>query len=115
MIVYGIPNCDTLKKATTWLKKNNIPFEFYDYKKQGISKKKLKEWCRYFGWENVLNKNSTTFKELNVEEQQAITNETVAINLMMDKTSCIKRPIVEFDGKYLIRFKEEEYKEALLK
>lgn len=114
MIVYGIPHCDTIKKAIIWLKKNNITFEFHNYKTEGISKKKLKEWCNYFGWENVLNKNSSTFKELDVEEQQAIINEAAAINLMMDKTSSIKRPIVEFDGKYLIRFKEEEYKQQLL-
>jgi Spx/MgsR family transcriptional regulator len=114
MIVYGIPNCDSVKKAFTWLKENNVQFEFHNYKTDGISKQKLKEWCKHFGWQNVLNKKSTTYKELSIDEQEAITNEAAAINLMVDKTSSIKRPIVEFDGKYLMRFNEEEYHQQLL-
>ena len=113
MIVYGIPNCDSVKKAFTWLKANNVQFEFHNYKTEGISKKKLKEWCRHFGWENVLNKKSTTYKNLGIEAQNAIMNETAAINLMVDNTSSIKRPIVEFHGKYLMGFNEEEYNQQL--
>jgi len=71
------------EKAFTWLKANNVQFNFHNYKTDGISKKKLKEWCKHFGWENVLNKKSTTYKELSIEEQKAITNEAAAINLMV--------------------------------
>ena len=64
IIVYGIPNCDTTKKAMTWLKKNKIDFSFHDYKQQGISKEKLEEWCNKEGWEIIFNKRSTTWREL---------------------------------------------------
>jgi arsenate reductase (glutaredoxin) len=112
--VYGIPNCNTVKKAIDWLKQNNLQYEFHDYKKLGITKDKLKEWSKHFGWENVLNKKGTTWAELTNEEKAVVTNEKAAINLMVDKTSSIKRPIIEANGKYLIRFNEEEYKDVLL-
>jgi Spx/MgsR family transcriptional regulator len=114
MIMYGIPNCNTVQKATNWLKQHDVSFTFHDYKKNGISKKKLKEWCRHFGWENILNKKGTTWQELSDEEKNKITNDAAAIDLMAEKTSCIKRPIVEVDGKYLIRFNEEEYQQTIL-
>jgi Spx/MgsR family transcriptional regulator len=112
--MYGIPNCDTVKKASVWLKQNNLPFTFHDYKKQGITSKKLKEWCKHFGWENVLNKNSTTWKELSGEQRNAIKNVATAINLMSEKPSIIKRPIVEANGNLLLRFNEAEYRQVLL-
>jgi Spx/MgsR family transcriptional regulator len=113
MVMYGIPNCNTVKKVSDWLKEHNVSFQFHDYKKEGISKKKLKEWCRHFGWENVLNKKGTTWQELSEEEKNLVSNEAAAIKLMCEKTSCIKRPITEVNGHYLIRFNEEEYKSAL--
>lgn len=112
--VYGIPNCNTVKKATDWLKQNKLPYEFHDYKKLGITKEKLKEWCNYFGWETVLNKKGTTWQALSDEEKQAVTNQKSAIKLMVEKTSIIKRPVIEANGKYLLRFNEEEYSEVLL-
>lgn len=115
MILYGIPNCNTVKKVIDWFKQNKLDFTFHNYKTEGISKKKLKEWCKHFGWQNVLNTNGTTWRDLSDEEKALITNEKTAIAFMFENTSAIKRPIVEADDKYLIRFKEEEYKQALLK
>jgi arsenate reductase len=112
--VYGIPNCDSVKKALDWLKLHKLLYEFHDYKKQGISKGKLKEWSKHFGWENLLNKASTTWKGLSEEEQNAVKSEASAIKVMMENTSAIKRPVIEAGGKYLVRFNEEEYKKHLL-
>jgi Spx/MgsR family transcriptional regulator len=112
--MYGIPNCNTVKKASDWLKQHKLAFEFHNYKKEGISKKKLKEWCKHFGWENVLNKKGTTWQELSEEEKDQVTTEAAAIKFMMQNTSSIKRPIIEAGGKLLIRFNEEEYREALI-
>ena len=113
--MYGIPNCNTVKRASDWLKEHDVPFSFHDYKKEGISKKKLKQWCKYFGWENVLNKRGTTWLELIDEEKDAITNEDTAIAFMKNNTSSIKRPILEAEGTLFIRFNEEEYSQLLSK
>jgi Spx/MgsR family transcriptional regulator len=112
--LFGIPNCNSVKKAIKWLKNNNVPYQFHDYKKEGITKKKLKEWCDYFGWEKVLNKAGTTWRELSEEEKNAVTTQQRAIDLMAEKTSSIKRPITEANGTCLIRFNEDEYRQVLL-
>ena len=113
--LYGIPNCGTVKKAQNWCKENGVAYEFHDFKKLGISTQKLKEWSKVFGWENLLNKNGTTWRGLSAQQQEAIVNEKAAIALMMDHTSIIKRPVVEANGKYLLRFDEQQYRETLLK
>ena len=115
MTVYGIPNCNTVKKAQDWLKENHLSFEFHNFKKEDITAEKLTEWFDVFGWEKVINKNGLTFKKLNKEEQAAINSASQAIIYLMTNTSAIKRPIVEIDGKaVLLGFKEEEYAEKLL-
>lgn len=91
--IYGIPNCDTIKKTLTWFKDQNIPYEFHDYKKSGITKAKIEEWLTQRPWEEIVNRNSTTWKELSDAEKPQNQNE--AILLMMEKNSVIKRPIVE--------------------
>ena len=93
--VYGIPNCDTVKKAVTWLSDNKIGFEFNDYKKKGITVMKLKLWCKQVGWEALLNKKGTTWKKIDPAVQATITNEKAAIALLTENTSMIKRPLVE--------------------
>lgn len=93
--VYGIPNCGTVKKALTWLEAHQIPFEFHNYKKQGISATKLKNWSSQLGWETVLNKKSSTWRGLTPEVQASITNEKSAIKLLIEHTSGIKRPLIE--------------------
>jgi Spx/MgsR family transcriptional regulator len=112
--VYGIPNCNTVQKAIAWLKDKQLPFEFHDYKKEGITKAKLKEWSKHFGWTNILNKNGTTYKELSDEMKSAIVDEKSAVHFLEENTSGIKRPIIEYNGEYLIRFDEQQYNDVLL-
>lgn len=114
MVVYGIPNCNTVKKALDWLKANQIDFEFHDFKKKGVTAEKLAEWFNAFGWEKVINKNGLTFKKLTKEQQAEINSPESAISYLMQNTSAIKRPIVEQNGKaILISFNEEQYQEVL--
>lgn len=114
MIVYGIKNCNTVKTALDWLKKNKIDFEFHDYKSKGISDAKLKEWSKQVGWESLVNKRGTTWRQLDEATQAAVKNEKSAIALMKEKTSVIKRPLIEEDGKVVVLgFDEEEYKKKL--
>lgn len=114
MIVYGIKNCNTVKSALEWLKKNNIEFEFHDYKKLGINQSKLGEWSKQVGWESLVNKRGTTWRQLDETTQKKITNEKAALALMMEKTSVIKRPLVEKNGKVLLLgFDETEFEKKL--
>ncbi len=104
--VYGIPNCDTIRKTLDWYKKKNIRVEFYDYKKYGIKKEKLAAWCKEVGWELLLNKKSTTWRSLPPAEQQLVTNEKIAIQLMIEYPSIIKRPVIEMNNKIMVGFNE---------
>lgn len=114
MIVYGIPNCNTVKKSLDWLKENKIDFEFHDFKKKGITVEKLNEWCKVFGWETVLNRKGLTWKKLSKEEQVNINNQEKAIAYLIDNTSSIKRPVIEKDGQpVLISFDESLYAKTL--
>lgn len=114
MIVYGIKNCDTVKKALNWLKANNKVFEFHDYKKEGITTEKLQSWCSQVGWENLLNRRGTTWRKLDEETRNAVTDETQAVNVMLTNTSIIKRPVIEKDGKVLmVGFDEASYSAKL--
>lgn len=111
MIVYGIKNCNTVKSAIDWLKKNNVEFEFHDYKTQGVDKSKLKEWAKQIGWERLVNKRGTTWRQLDEAIQNKTKDEASAIMLMQEKTSVIKRPLIEKDGKVIVLgFEETEYK-----
>lgn len=112
--VYAIPNCNTVKKALDWLKANKVAFEFHDYKKKGITTPILTSWCKQLGWEALINKKGTTWKQLPKEIQASITTQKAAIALMMEKTSIIRRPLIEENEKViLIGFDESEYKKAL--
>jgi len=114
MIVYGIKNCNTVKSAVEWLTKNKIEFEFHDYKKSGITASKLSDWSRQVGWESLVNKRGTTWRQLDEASQKKVTNEKSAIALMLEKTSLIKRPLIEKNGKVvLLGFDEDEYKKKL--
>ncbi len=112
--IYGIPNCDTTKRAIAWLKKNEISFTFHDYKKEGISLVKLLEWAKLSDWEILLNKKGTTWKNIDPSIQATITNSNLASSLMQDQTSLIKRPILELAGTILVGFSETIYKENLM-
>ncbi|HEX2684873.1 MAG TPA: ArsC family reductase [Ferruginibacter sp.] len=111
--VYGIPNCDTTKKAIGWLKKNNIDFSFHDYKLDGVSKQKLSAWCDAVGWERIFNKRSTTWRELTKAEQVKVVDQQSAIKIMMANNSIIKRPVIETDKKILVGFNEGEITKQL--
>src|SRR4051812_21744687 len=104
--LYGIPNCDTTKKAMNWLNKNKIAYAFHDYKQEGITKAKLEEWSKKAGWETVFNKRSTTWRELPVAEQNKITDQSSAIKVMLENNSIIKRPIIESGGELIIGYNE---------
>src|SRR6187551_1783670 len=114
MIVYGIKNCNTVKSALDWLKKKKIEYEFHDYKAKGISEAKLKSWSKQVGWESLVNKRGTTWRQLDEAVQKKVTNEASAIALMQEKTSVIKRPLIEEDGKVLaLGFDEQQYSKVL--
>ena len=116
MIVYGIKNCNTVKSALEWLKKNKIDFEFHDYKSKGITETKLKSWSKQVGWESLVNKRGTTWRQLDEKTQSQITNESSAIGLMKEKTSVIKRPLIENNNDVLaLGFDEENYKTVFSK
>ncbi len=115
MIVYGIKNCNTVKAAIDWLTKNKVIFEFHDYKKAGITAAKLSVWCQQVGWESLVNKRGTTWRKLNEIDQRKVTNEKAAIALMIEKSSVIKRPLIEQEGKVLLLgFDEADYKNTFI-
>lgn len=109
--VYGIPNCDTVKKVRSWLDTNGIAYTFHDYKKAGTDPAKLKEWCTAKGWDTILNRAGTTFKKLPDDAKTGL-DEAKAIALMLDQPSMIKRPVVEHCGGILVGFKPIEWDAA---
>ena len=106
--LYGIRNCDTMKKAWTWLDAAGVAYDFHDYKKAGITEAKLAEWAKVVGWETLLNRAGTTFRKLPDADRANLT-QAKAIALMVAQPSMIKRPVLEADGKLLVGFKPEEY------
>jgi len=110
--LYGIPNCDTVKKARKWLDAKGIDHAFHDYKKQGADAGKLAEWCDKAGWEKVLNRAGTTFRKLPDADKDGI-DAAKAVRIMEANPSCIKRPVVEHKGGLLVGFKEAEWDESL--
>lgn len=110
--VYGIPNCDTMKKARRWLEANGVEYEFHDYKKQGVPEKKLKAWVNKAGWDQVLNKRGTTWRKLDDPVKENI-DEIQAINIMLENPSIIKRPILETGDTLLIGFNDADYQQLV--
>jgi arsenate reductase len=111
--IYGIKNCDTMKKARAWLDKRGVQYGFHDYKAFGIEKGKLEGWAKKAGWETLLNKGGTTFRKLPDKDKEGLT-EAKAIKLMLAQPSMIKRPVLELGGgKLLVGFKPEQYQAAL--
>ena len=112
LTLYGIPNCDTVKKARTWLDAQGIGYAFHDYKKAGADAAKLAAWCETAGWDKVLNRAGTTFRKL-PDTDKADLDQAKAVTLMAANPSCIKRPIVEYPGGVLVGFKEADWAAAL--
>ncbi len=107
--VYGIPNCDTVKKAMAWLKENNVAFEFHNFKKEGITIKKLKAWLKSSSLEKVLNKKSIAYKNLTADEKQHASIKMDALKLMQVNTNLIKRPVIEIAGTILNGFNKDKF------
>jgi arsenate reductase len=111
--IYGIKNCDTMKKARAWLDKHGVEYAFHDYKTRGIDRDHLERWTKKVGWETLLNRAGTTFRNLPDKDKQAVT-EKKAVALMLDQPSMIKRPVLDLGGgKMLVGFKPEIYDGAL--
>ncbi|MDM7956725.1 ArsC family reductase [Blastomonas sp.] len=109
--IYGIPNCDTMKKARVWLEAQGMDYDFHDYKKSGITPDKLNAWADIVSWEVLLNKAGTTFRKLPDSDKHDITRDK-AIALMVEQPSLIKRPVLEYSGGVLVGFKPDLYAEA---
>lgn len=110
--VYGIKNCDTVKKALKWLDSNNIAYQFHDLRRDGVTKSDLQQWTDTVGWEVLLNKRSTTWRQLDDKDKNNI-DVNKAITLMMTNPTLIKRPVVTNGKTTLVGFKEADYKKAL--
>lgn len=109
--IYGIKNCDTMKKARAWLDRRGVEYVFHDYKTEGIDKSHLEKWAKQAGWETLLNRAGTTFRKLPDKDKDNIT-EKKALALMLAQPSMIKRPVLEAGKKLLVGFKPEDYAKA---
>jgi arsenate reductase len=109
--LYGIRNCDTVKKARAWLDARGVTYDFHDYKASGIDAARLRAWVKAVGWERLLNRAGTTFRKLPDADKAGI-DEVKALTLMLAQPSMIKRPVVEGGGKLLVGFKPEDFAEA---
>jgi arsenate reductase len=109
--IYGIKNCDTMKKARAWLDDRGVAYDFHDYKSAGIEHARLERWTNEVGWETLLNRAGTTFRKLTDKDKDGLTQKK-AIALMLDQPSMIKRPVLDVGGRLLVGFKPDEYANA---
>jgi Spx/MgsR family transcriptional regulator len=100
-IVYGIPNCDTVKKARAWLAAQGVDYTFHDFRKQGVPAAHLDRWIAELGWEKLVNRNGTTWRKLDAKTQSAVTDAASAARLMQENVSVIKRPVVEWGKQHI--------------
>lgn len=113
--IYGIKNCDTMKKARAWLDKHGVAYAFHDYKAAGVERDQLERWCKKVGWEMLLNRAGTTFRKIS-DKDKASLDARKAIALMLAQPSMIKRPVLELGGgKLLVGFRPETYAEVVLR
>ena len=110
--MYGIRNCDTIKKARSWLDAHDVEYDFHDYKSAGIDRERLERWCKELGWEVLLNRAGSTFRKL-PDADKKVSDTRKAIALMLAQPSMIKRPVLELGGRLLVGFKPELYKNAV--
>lgn len=110
--LYGIPNCDTVKKARAWLDAAGVAYEFHDYKREGADPARLARWAAAVGWERLLNRAGTTFRKLDETDKQGL-DEPRALALMAAQPSLIKRPVVEHPGGLLVGFRADDFAAAL--
>jgi Spx/MgsR family transcriptional regulator len=107
--LYGIPNCDTIKKAKKWLDENAIEYTFHNFRKDGIERELVAQFCQQLGWEKLLNKRGTTYRQLSDEQKESI-NDTTIIDLLVEYSAMIKRPVLSTDGMLYVGFNAEQYK-----
>jgi arsenate reductase len=113
LTIYGIPNCDTMKTARSWLDSHGVAYAFHDYKKAGIDRERLTTWSRTVGWEVLLNRAGTAFRKLDDGDKRGV-DENKAIALMLAQPSLIKRPVLDVGGgRLIVGFKPEIYEQAL--
>lgn len=112
IVIHGIANCDTMKKARTWLEAHGVVYDFHDYKKAGITAETLNAWADAVGWEVLINKAGTTFRKLPDADKAGI-DRAKAIALMVEHPSLIKRPVLEYPGGVLVGFKPDVYASTL--
>ncbi len=108
--IYGIKNCDTMKKAIRWLNDQGIDYQFHDYRKHGLNKKQLQNWASELGWETMLNRRGTTWRKLPEATRESI-NKTAAISLMLDNPALIKRPLLDTGKKITLGFNPDTYQD----
>lgn len=114
MQLFGIPNCNTVKKARDWLESNDIAYEFHDFKKNGVTTPLLEGWLKQMPWEKLVNRAGMTWRNLSDTEKATVSDASSALNLMLEKSSVIKRPVLVKDGKIIsLGFAEATYKELL--
>lgn len=111
MKIYGIPNCDTMKKARAWLSEHGVEAEFHDYKKQGVPLGVLKKAAKQLGWEALINKKGPTWRKQPDEVKNAVSSEKAAFEFLAATSSAIKRPLLDADGTYHLGFSAEQYQE----
>jgi arsenate reductase (glutaredoxin) len=111
LTMFGIPNCDTVKKARVWLDQHGVAYAFHDYKKSGIDRAHLEQWVAAHGWETVLNRSGTTFRALPDADKADLTADK-AIRLMLAQPSMIKRPVLDLGDRTLVGFKPDIYAAA---
>jgi len=111
--IYGIKNCDTMKKARAWLAENGVAADFHDYKVAGIDRARLERWVEAVGWEKLLNRSGTTFRKL-ADADKADLDAAKAVALMLEQPSMIKRPVVEYPSGLLVGFAPDAFARALL-
>jgi len=109
IVIYGIKNCDTMKKARAWLDKNKVAYSFHDYKTAGIDRARLERWSKEVGWEKLLNRAGTTFRKLPDSDRENLT-EAKAIGLMLAQPSAIKRPVLDLGKTRVVGFSPDLYK-----
>jgi arsenate reductase len=109
MILFGISNCDSVKKAKNWLETNNIDFSFHDFRKQGLEPETVQDWLNRIPWDKLLNKRSTTWRNLGSEVQQSVNSETV-VQLLVANPTLIKRPVLAVNGIINIGFNVDTYR-----
>ena len=109
--LYGIPNCDTVKKARTWLSAQGVEVAFHDFKKQGLERATAAAWLEQLDWEVLVNRKGTTWRKLSDERRAAVTSKEAALELVLEQPGVIKRPVLDRGGKFSVGFSDRQYQD----